>query len=281
MERFIVLDTETTGFSPKNGDRVVELAAIEIIDRRLTGRVFHEIYWPQRDVPDRSAQVHGWTTQRLRGKPLFAQSAPNLIDFIQDAPIWAQNAPFDERFLRDEMERAGYAMPWTFHCSLRLAKKRLPHLPAHKLHHLVEWAKVQWKGTAHTALADTTALAEVLLHLLDAPEPMPRPKPQKQARATPRATKGKAPSIAPWTGPVAPGNDPRLAPPTAVVATPHQGKAWTNEEDHQLRHLFCTGFTLGDMTHEMGRSPAALALRLERQGLVGDDHPYAHFKKRS
>jgi DNA polymerase III subunit epsilon len=106
--REIIFDTETTGFDPQNGDRMVEIGCIEMIDRVMTGETFHRYFNPQRDMPAGAEQVHGLSTKFLSDKPLFAQEAAELIKFLGDAPLVAHNASFDFGFLNMELAKCGH-----------------------------------------------------------------------------------------------------------------------------------------------------------------------------
>ncbi|MBL8549879.1 MAG: DNA polymerase III subunit epsilon [Hyphomonadaceae bacterium] len=103
--REIVFDTETTGRSPEDGDRIVEIGCVEIVNLSPTGRTFHCYLNPQRDVPDEVVRVHGLTGAFLRDKPLFASVVDELMEFFGDAPIIAHNAAFDRMFLNAELRR--------------------------------------------------------------------------------------------------------------------------------------------------------------------------------
>lgn len=290
--RHVVLDTESTGFSPDKGDRLIEFGALELIDGRPTGRTVHGVYWPERAVPSQAAQVHGWTTERLRGKPLFRSHASDVASFLDGATLWAHNAAFDAKFLRHEMARAGQRADWTLSCSLLLARS-LYGKGSYKLADLAARARHQWTGAAHGAMADVRALVDVLLMLQeDAATRPPAPTATSRARATPRdTTPARAPHAAappaaktptlpplePWTGPKVPAHDPRLAPAQTLDVHPFaQGKPWTRDEDLLLRARFLEGATLRDLARAHGRSPAALALRLEKQGLIAPNHAYAN-----
>lgn len=274
MKRTVVLDTETTGFSPASGDRLIEIAAVELVDRRPTGRRLHGLFWPQRSVPTQASAVHGWTTEKLRGKPLFSSQAAEIAELLDGAELWAHSAAFDARFLNAEMERAGMGRQYTLSCSMKLAKKTVRHLPNHKLATLANWAGHTWTGRAHGAMADTLALVDVLGKLWDTHTPAPPPTPARAANTPPAA------QLAPWTGSVAPGHDPRLAKLAWTGGLPNQGARWSAQEDAQLRAGFLDGDGLRELVARHGRSPAALALRLQRQGLVADDHPYAAQQRR-
>src|SRR5947209_11200450 len=93
--REVVLDTETTGLSPAAGHRILEVGAVEIVNLCPTGRVFHRLVNPERDVPDEAVQVHGHTIAKLRDMPVFRMIAEELLAFIGDSRIVIHNAEFD------------------------------------------------------------------------------------------------------------------------------------------------------------------------------------------
>ena len=105
--REIVFDTETTGLDPATGDRMVEIGCVEMVNRVETGETFHAYYNPERDMPAGALEVHGLTEAFLSDKPLFADGAQALLDFIGDSPLVAHNAAFDFGFLNRELELCG------------------------------------------------------------------------------------------------------------------------------------------------------------------------------
>lgn len=105
--REIVFDTETTGLDPKTGDRMVEIGCVEMIGRVPTGNTYHAYYNPERDMPAAAEAVHGLSISFLEGKPLFSETAGELLEFLGDAPLVAHNAGFDFGFLNAELERIG------------------------------------------------------------------------------------------------------------------------------------------------------------------------------
>ena len=105
--REIVLDTETTGLNTKEGDRIVEIGCIEIIDQRITGRSYHKYINPERAMPKTAFEVHGLDDEFLGDKPVFAEIAAEFIDFLDDANLVIHNAKFDLEFLNFELEKAG------------------------------------------------------------------------------------------------------------------------------------------------------------------------------
>ena len=105
--REVIFDTETTGLDPKTGDRMVEIGCVEMIGRVETGRSYHAYYNPERDMPAAAEAVHGLSASFLSGKPLFADTFGELLEFLGDAPLVAHNASFDFGFLNSELVRIG------------------------------------------------------------------------------------------------------------------------------------------------------------------------------
>lgn len=106
-DRFIVLDTETTGLDSGDGHRIIEIGCVEIANRRLSGRTLHHYFDPQRDIDEGAVQVHGLTREMLEGKPLFGDLAQEILEFCQGAAILIHNAAFDVGFLNAELTRIG------------------------------------------------------------------------------------------------------------------------------------------------------------------------------
>ena len=101
--RQVILDTETTGLDPQEGHRIIEIGALELVDRRLTGRHFHQYLNPERDIEDGALEVHGISREFLQDKPVFADVAQEFLDFIEGAELLIHNAPFDVGFLDMEL----------------------------------------------------------------------------------------------------------------------------------------------------------------------------------
>jgi len=106
--RQIVLDTETTGLDPRQGHRIIEIGALEMIDRQLTGRQFHYYLNPERDIEQGALEVHGITEDFLRDKPRFAEIADELLAFVAGAELVIHNAPFDIGFIDNELAISGH-----------------------------------------------------------------------------------------------------------------------------------------------------------------------------
>ncbi len=167
MTREVVLDTETTGTDPKEGHRVLEVAAIEVVNMLPTGRHYRTLIDPERDIPSDSSRIHGFTSADVEGAPRFADVAQALLDFIGDAPIVAHNAPFDFMHLNAELSRVGMApLPESRMVdTLVLAKRRFPGMP-NSLDALCRRFEIDLsERTTHNALLDVRLLAKVYLEL--------------------------------------------------------------------------------------------------------------------
>ena len=174
MSRQVLLDTETTGLDPLKGDRVIEVAAIELVNLVPTGRTLHHLIDPEREVPEESTRIHGFTTAMLRGKPKFAEILADLEAFLGPGdPIVAHNAPFDFGFLDAELVRAGHSPLDRARMvdSLAVAKKRFPGMP-NSLDALCRRLGVDNSmRTSHNALLDVKLLAQVYLELMGGKQP--------------------------------------------------------------------------------------------------------------
>ena len=165
--REIIFDTETTGFDPKTGDRLVEIGCVELIDRRETGVTFHAYFNPERDMPAAAEAVHGLSIQFLSDKPLFATRVDELIEFLGDAPLVAHNAAFDFGFVNAELARAGRpALDMArMCCTVQMARKLHPGAK-HSLDALcVRYGIDRSHRTKHGALLDAELLAQVYVEL--------------------------------------------------------------------------------------------------------------------
>lgn len=131
MVRQIVLDTETTGLDWAQGNRIIEIGCVEIIDRKLTNKHFHQYINPQRDSEEKALEIHGLTTDFLADKPLFSQVAETFLAFVRGAELIIHNAAFDVGFLNHELQRVyGGSFSMDEHCTITdtlvLAKARHP-----------------------------------------------------------------------------------------------------------------------------------------------------------
>jgi DNA polymerase-3 subunit epsilon len=169
MLREIVLDTETTGFEPGEGHRLIEIGCIELINHLPSGNVFHVYFNPQRDVPADAVRVHGLTTEFLKDKPLFTEKVGDFIDFIGDSTLVIHNAEFDMKFINFELKLAGFpkGLPMTRVIdTLTIARQKYPGQPAN-LDALCRRFKIDnTERKLHGALLDAGLLAEVYLELI-------------------------------------------------------------------------------------------------------------------
>ncbi len=167
MSRAVLFDTETTGLDPLTGHRVIEVAAIELIRDLPSGRHFHALLHPDRDVPDDVVRIHGITLDQLTGKPRFREVADELLAFFADDPLVAHNAPFDFGFLDAELARIGRPALDRARMvdTLALAKARFPGLP-NSLDALCRRFGIDLtERTSHNALLDCRLLSDVYVEL--------------------------------------------------------------------------------------------------------------------
>lgn len=195
MAREIVLDTETTGLDPRRGDRLVEIACLELEDFLPTGRTFHRYINPERDMPPEAEKVHGLSARFLADKPKFA--APDVCDafleFVGDAALVAHNAGFDRGFVNFELGLLGrdalHETRWVD--TLGMAQKRFPGM-YNSLDALCKRFKISLADREkHGALIDARLLAEVYLELQGGRE--------RGLELTPLAVRSSAAALAPQT----------------------------------------------------------------------------------
>ena len=160
--RKIVVDTETTGLDPKQGHRIIELAAIELDGRRVSLRRFHRYLNPEREIDAGAVAVHGLTYERLQNEARFADIAPGFLEFIADAELIIHNAPFDIGFLNHELELIGMPpLQNTVVDTLKVAREMHPG-KKNSLDALCGRYEIDnAHRSLHGALLDTELLAEV------------------------------------------------------------------------------------------------------------------------
>lgn len=216
--RQIFLDTETTGLCPDQGDRVIEIGCVELVNRKLTGRTLHLYVNPQRDSHEEALRVHGITAAFLSDKPLFAAVADELLEFVSDAEVIIHNAPFDLGFLNKELSLMGRPPLKDFVSGVRdtlaMAKEMFPG-KRNSLDALCARLEVDNSGrTLHGALLDAQLLADVYIN-------MTRGQDGLLMESNPQDTPGKALEQVDLHGlvlHVIPANDQELAAHAAVLA---------------------------------------------------------------
>lgn len=171
--REIIWDTETTGFDPKGGDRLVEIGAIELRDYIPTGKTYHQYINPERDMPEGAFSVHGLSREFLENHPTFKEIAQEFLDFVGDDTLIAHNASFDMKFINAELAAIGFptiSMQQSFD-TLELARKKFPGAQ-NSLDALCRRFRIDSSAREkHGALLDSEILAEVYLELIGGREP--------------------------------------------------------------------------------------------------------------
>lgn len=171
--REIVLDTETTGFEPGEGDRIVEIGAVELFNHMPTGKVYHQYINPERSMPQGAFEVHGLGDEFLRDKPVFKNIGQAFLDFVGDAKLVIHNATFDMKFLNAELGWANFRLLPNEQAldTLAIARKRFPGSPA-SLDALCRRFGIDNSAREkHGALLDSEILAEVYLELIGGRQP--------------------------------------------------------------------------------------------------------------
>ncbi len=169
--RQIVLDTETTGLRPSEGHRVIEIAAIEIVDYLPTGNTYQQYINPQRDMPESSFKVHGLSYEFLKDKPLFENIINEFLEFVGDDPIIAHNVDFDVGFLNYELNSCGKeSLKNDKIDTVSIAREKFPGQSVSLDALCKRFAIDNKQREKHSATVDTELLARVYIELMDARE---------------------------------------------------------------------------------------------------------------
>jgi len=166
--REIVFDTETTGFEPADGHRIVEVGCVELIDHFPTGRTLQFYLNPERDVPIETTRVHGLTNEFLADKPLFAHIVEEFLEFLGDSPLVIHNASFDIKFINAELKRVGKPVIPLARAidTIEIAKRKLPGV-RYSLDELCKRFSIDITArTKHGALLDADLTAQLYLELI-------------------------------------------------------------------------------------------------------------------
>lgn len=171
--REIVLDTETTGFDPLTGHRIVEIGCVELFNHLPTGATYHQYLNPERDMPEEAFKVHGLSSQFLSDKPVFAEIVADFLEFLGDSKLVIHNAEFDMKFINAELARLGFPpIPMTRTIdTVTMARRKFPGAQAN-LDALCRRFEIDnTHRTHHGALLDSELLAEVYLQLIGGRQP--------------------------------------------------------------------------------------------------------------
>ena len=169
----IFLDTETTGLSFSGGHKIVEIACVETKDLISTGKVFHKLINPKRDIPNEAFQIHGFSSEFLQDKQTFSEIADEFLSFIKGKNIIIHNAPFDLSFLNGELKQINKEIINQAFVtdSLEIARNKFPGI-SNSLDALCKRFNIDLsRRTKHNALLDCELLREVYINLLDVKEP--------------------------------------------------------------------------------------------------------------
>lgn len=171
--REIVLDTETTGFEPNEGDRIVEIGAVELFNHLPTGRTYHQYINPQRSMPEGAFGVHGLSAEFLSDKPIFKNIAQKFIDFIGSSKLVIHNASFDIKFLNAELGWVNRTLLPKSQAidTLAVARRKFPGSPASLDALCRRFGIDNSSRLLHGALLDSEILAEVYLELIGGRQP--------------------------------------------------------------------------------------------------------------
>lgn len=167
--RELIFDTETTGFDPLSGDRLIEIGLVEMVDQSLTGNHYHVYVNPEREVPESAVKIHGLTTEFLSDKQVFSEVMDEFLEYVgEDSVLVAHNAEFDMKFINWELENAGRPIihKKRFIDTLAIARTKFPGSP-NSLDALCKRFMINnAHRTLHGALLDAEILAEVYIELL-------------------------------------------------------------------------------------------------------------------
>jgi DNA polymerase-3 subunit epsilon len=169
--RQIVLDTETTGLEPSKGHRIIEIGCVELENRKLTGRHYHQYIQPERDIEDQAIEIHGITNEFLVGKPTFSQIMDDFMAFVDGAELIIHNAPFDIGFINNELAQYGARkyQPITEYCgvidTLVMARQKHPGQKNNLDALCKRYGVDNSQRDLHGALLDSEILADVYLFM--------------------------------------------------------------------------------------------------------------------
>ncbi len=166
MTRVVVVDVETTGMSVQRGGRVIEIGAVAVERGQIVAEL-DTLIESGAAISYGAFRVHGISAEMLAGKPAPLEVWPWFRDFVRDAPLVAHNAPFDSAFVRHELGLLGVGLPNPWHCTVRLARKRLPHLANHRLETVYRhlFGEIPGNVQRHRALDDARMAARVWVEL--------------------------------------------------------------------------------------------------------------------
>ena len=153
---FCIIDFETTGLSPANGDRVIEVAALKIVNNKIVDQ-YQSLMNPGFEISRRITSITGISNGMLEDAPTNSEVIPSLVNFLSGDSLVAHNASFDSNFLQNELFDSKIKRSYQFTCSMRMARRVFPNAPNHKLGTLLEYRGITQSEVLHRALADVNA----------------------------------------------------------------------------------------------------------------------------
>ena len=153
---FCIIDFETTGLSPANGDRVIEVAALKIVNNKIVDQ-YQSLMNPGFEISRRITSITGISNDMLEDAPTNLEVIPSLVNFLSGDSLVAHNASFDSNFLQNELFDSKIKRSYQFTCSMRMARRVFPNAPNHKLGTLLEYRGITQSEVLHRALADVNA----------------------------------------------------------------------------------------------------------------------------
>ena len=171
--REVVLDTETTGLNPSNGDRIVEIGCVELLNHIPTGKTYHQYINPERTMPEEAFKIHGLSDEFLSKFPVMSKTIDLFLNFIADSPLIIHNAEFDLRFINSELERLNKATLKTSQTidTVKLARKKYPGSSVSLAALCRRFNIDNSSRSLHGALLDADLLASVYLELIGGKQP--------------------------------------------------------------------------------------------------------------
>ena len=155
-DSFYIIDFETTGLSPTNGDRVIEVAALKIVSNKIVDQ-YQSLMNPGFEISNRITNITGISNDMLDDAPSNSKVIGSLVEFLEDNALVAHNASFDSNFLKNELLKTKIKRSYQFTCSMRLARRVFPKAPNHKLGTLLQYRGISHSDLLHRALADVNA----------------------------------------------------------------------------------------------------------------------------
>jgi len=165
MRNVVILDIETTGFSPVSGDKIIEIGAIKMLDDNVVG-IFNTLINPRRDIPPKITELTGITNEMVKKAPPAVDVVTTLIKFIGTDTVVTHNVSFDRAFLEHTFMSAGFKKRFEYFCTLNNARKNLKNVPGYKLQILKYHFNLLEIGDIHRALADSFVTAQLYLILI-------------------------------------------------------------------------------------------------------------------